>query len=164
MYEGIFTECGRKGMIKGKGCTYKCFNVKRRYAARFKDTLRQSTLVSILVTLSCYMGIDDPLAKDGDIMRNHIRPLVIMIWLRNRIASSLTLYAYPWVIMIHHYHELLPPVYPPVLSYSTIYHIMMIDGIVYKIPAYFWCDCVYFTRNCPTHKRRHTTKKFLKII
>ena len=156
---------GRKGrMIKGKRCTYMCFNVKRRYAARFKDTLSQSTLVSILVTLACYTGNDGPLDQHDDIMMNHIRPLIITTWMRTRIASSLSLHPHPWVIMIHHYHELLPPIYPSILCYSTIYHIMMVDGVVYKIPAYFWCDCVYFTRNCPTHKRRHTTKKFLKFI
>lgn len=145
-------------------CRYRCYNAKKRYSSYFKNTLRQSRLVSILCTLACHT--EEPLSHRCDIMKTHIRPLLIQIWIQERITNSIALHPHPWVMMPQIYMELLPPLYPPVLYYSTIYHIMtMNDGVTYKIPAYFWCDGVYFSTKCPKHPDRYATKKkFLKFI
>lgn len=150
--------------MKPRTCRYRCINIKRRYAAYFANTLRYSSLVSILVTLACADTESHPLLCHEDIMESHIRPLLIHYWLRCRIKDSLALKPYPWVILRHTYSELLPPVHTRILSYSTVYHIIKVGDVVFKIPAYFWCDNVYLTTICPSHHLRYTPKKFYKFI
>lgn len=133
-------------MKKTKHCLYKCFNVKRRYARYFANTLRESTLVSILLQTNELPYLI------RDILESHIRPLLISAWIKERIDLSLTLHPYPWILLRHTYVELLPPIYKSVLCYSTVFHIITVDSVTYKIPAYFWCDSVYYTRHCPKHK------------
>ena len=97
-------------------------------------------------------------------MTNHIQPILIRIWLHSRIEESLALNPHPWVILRHTYNELLPPLHTRILSYSTVYHIITVNGVTFKIPAYFWCDNVYLTMTCPRHTTRYTPKKFYKFI
>lgn len=142
----------------GRHCRYRCFNVQRRYRKYFRDALQHSSIVSLLLQVR-YL----PLLTE-DILVTHIMQRLVEILIHERIDTALCLRTHPWIIMPHLYSELLPPIYKNEMRFSTVFHIMTIDSVTYKIPAYFWCDSVLYTSHCPSHTERFTTKKIYKFI
>lgn len=138
----------------------------RRTHGRYEDTYFRSPAFTVFCLLRL-IEAESPLSilPIQDVVRGLIMDLVWSSWLWERIQTSLTGMDRPWIItrceVGEGYHTIRAPVHSYALmetrSWAIFKSPISIKGNdpPYSIPGYFWCDEIYYTRECPRHSRRH---------
>lgn len=138
-----------------------CINVKNGHMHRFEKAYFKTPLFTLFRVLRLF---DDnySLLITKEVLKGIIVPLVVRSWLWQRIQKATTLDR-PWVcakqrgdvVESRVFYSICPPANAYIQFETTYYNHFKSpheNKDTYVVPAYFWCDDIYYTRECPHHR------------